>query len=158
VTEVFNVGAGFRRTARTERTAVFHRKRQLQPSIVPSPGEAPVVEITDANFLDRTAGHYTVVDFWAPWCAPCTTYRPVFHEAARQLGESATFGSCNVDESPFAHELLQIASIPTTVIFGPDGSELGRVTGVLTLDQLTGMARQLDQLREASVAGAEDDA
>jgi len=63
-----------------------------------------------------------------------------------------------VDENPFAHELLQIASIPATVIFGPDGSELGRVTGVLTLDQLTGMARQLDQLREASVAGAEDDA
>jgi thioredoxin-like negative regulator of GroEL len=73
----------------------------------------------------------------------------VFHEAARRLGDAATFGSCNVDEHPFARELLQIASIPTTVVFGPDGSELSRVTGVMTLDQLTGMVRHVEQLRDA---------
>jgi thioredoxin-like negative regulator of GroEL len=130
---------------------MFRRKRHLQRAVVPeaSTTEAPVVEITEANFLDRTADHYTVVDFWAPWCAPCTTYRPVFHEAARRLGDAATFGSCNVDEHPFARELLQIASIPTTVVFGPDGSELSRVTGVMTLDQLTGMVRHVEQLRDA---------
>ncbi len=130
---------------------MFRRKRHLQRAVVPeaSTTEDPVAEITDANFLDRTADHYTVVDFWAPWCAPCTTYRPVFHEAARRLGGAATFGSCNVDEHPFARELLQIASIPTTVIFGPDGSELSRVTGVMTLKQLTGIVRQLEQLHDA---------
>jgi thiol:disulfide interchange protein len=54
-----------------------------------------------------------------------------------------------VDEHPFARDLLQIASIPTTVIFGPDGSELTRVTGVMTLKQLTGIVRQLEQLHDA---------
>ncbi len=130
---------------------MFRRKRHLQPPIVSnaSLSDAPVVEITDANFLDLTSGHYTVVDFWAPWCAPCTAYRPVFHEAARRFGEAAIFGSCNVDESQFAGQLLQIASIPTTVIFAPDGSELSRVSGVMTLDQLSGIVRQLEQLRDA---------
>ncbi len=130
---------------------MFRRKRHLQPPIVSNAplNDAPVVEITDANFLDLTSGHYTVIDFWAPWCAPCTAYRPVFHEVARRFGEAAIFGSCNVDESQFARELLQIASIPTTVIFDPDGSELSRVSGVMTLDQLSGIVRQLEQLHDA---------
>ncbi len=100
---------------------------------------SPVVTIDDKNFLDLTAGCYTVVDFWAPWCGPCRSFAPLFGTAARLHPGGVRFGSCNVDDNPRTTALLGITSIPTLVVFEPSGSELRRHVGVLpprALDQL----------------------
>ena len=40
-----------------------------------------------------------VVDFWAPWCAPCRAMAPVFERAAQQLEPHARFVKLNTDKA-----------------------------------------------------------
>lgn len=106
----------------------------------PAGSESAVLVVDDANFFDETAGRYTVVDFWAPWCGPCRAFAPVFRDVASAHTGEVRFGACNVDQNPKTASLVGVRSIPTLVVFGPDGSEVGRHVGILSqraLEQLT---------------------
>ena len=95
--------------------------------------DAPAVDVVDdASFLEKTEGGWTIVDFWAGWCAPCRTFAPVFRAVAAAHDGPVRFGACDVEANPGVAQLLQIRSIPTLVVFGPDGSEVGRSTGVVS--------------------------
>lgn len=126
---------------------MFRRhRRDTRPAPVPSSDGSTatdrIVVVDDHNFFDRTTGGVTIVDFWAPWCAPCRNFAPIF-ESAASAHTALTFGKCNVDVSPKTAALLQIQSIPTLVVFGPDGSELGRVSGVLPRRRLDALIEEL---------------
>ena len=95
------------------------------------PAASALVEITDENFMAATEGGYTIVDCWAAWCAPCHQFAPIFTRVAAEYGDRIRFGALNVDDALAAAALLQVRSIPTVVVFGPDGSEIGRAQGVL---------------------------
>lgn len=107
------------------------------------PRQSAVVSVDDANFFDVTAGVYTVVDFWAPWCGPCRDFAPIFTSVANDHADRARFGSCNVDDNPKTAALLGITSIPTLVVFGPDGSEVGRHVGVVSRGSLEQIVARL---------------
>lgn len=134
---------------------MFRRTRHQHRQPTPAAGAAantapsPVVVIDDANFLEQTAGRVTVVDLWAPWCGPCLAFAPIFEAAAFDYDGRVSFGKCNVDANPNTAGLLQIQSIPTLVVFGPDGSELGRVAGAMPRRQLDAI---IDQVAPATTA------
>ena len=53
--------------------------------------------LTGDNFKEFiTKDSLSVVDFWAPWCAPCRMLTPILEEIENE--EIATFGKVNVDE------------------------------------------------------------
>jgi len=55
------------------------------------------------------------VDFWAPWCAPCRFFSPVF-EAASDKHPGVVFGKVNTEEEPELAGMFGIRSIPTLMI------------------------------------------
>lgn len=72
-----------------------------------------------------------LVEFGAPWCAPCLAMSPALNDLAREFAGVVHVGRVNVEEDPGAllaarHE---VHSIPTLVLFGRDGAPLARVVG-----------------------------
>ena len=123
-------------------------RRRTDEDRVPEagPGAAVVETIDHGNFLRSTSGRFTAVDFWASWCAPCRAFAPVFEEVAGRYDGRVAFGKCNVDANGPVAALLQIQSIPTVVLFGPDGSEIDRISGFLNRRQLERLViRALEQ-------------
>ena len=63
-----------------------------------------------------------LLDFWAPWCAPCRMVMPVVEEIARENGHIKV-GKVNIDEEPELASRFKVYSIPTLVVM-----QNGRIT------------------------------
>ena len=125
---------------------MLRRRRPPAEGLAPEPVDPAAVQvITDDTFMAATEGGYTIVDFWAGWCAPCKGFAPVFAAVASAHDGPVRFGSCDVDANPAAAQLLGIRSIPTLVVFGPDGSEVGRSTGLVSRGDLEATVQQLSR-------------
>jgi thioredoxin 1 len=105
-----------------------------------------VVELTKEDFVASIDGHpFAVVDFWAPWCAPCRAFAPVFAAAAGQHPD-VLFGKVNTEEQPELAAHFHIRSIPTLMIFRENIIVFAQA-GALpasALDEVLGAARSLD--------------
>jgi thioredoxin 1 len=90
---------------------------------------AVVAELNDGNFAETIAEGVTLVDFWAPWCAPCMMQGPIVEEVAKSVGEKAVVAKANVDEAPRAAAQFGIRAIPTVIVF-KDGKVAKQFVGV----------------------------
>ena len=70
-----------------------------------------------------------VVDFWAPWCAPCRSMAPAFVEAARQMEPKYRFVKVDTEQAQNLGARFNIRSIPTLMAF-KDGQLAGTRVGL----------------------------
>ncbi len=103
-----------------------------------------VVEITDANFETEILSSPTpaVIDFWAPWCAPCRAIAPTVEQLAGEFKGKVKFGKLNIDDHPGVPQRYDIRSIPTLLVF-----KAGNVVGMLVGS--ANKAKIEEQLRKA---------
>ncbi len=80
--------------------------------------------------IDRT-DLPVVVDFWAPWCAPCRTTRPILEDLAEEFAGRVDFLAVNADQAREVVQAHGIRGIPTVMSFR-NGALLTRVTGART--------------------------
>nr|MDP2192509.1 thioredoxin TrxC [Rhodoferax sp.] len=71
-----------------------------------------------------------LVDFWAPWCAPCRQMAPAFEQAAAQLEPKVRLVKVNTEEAEALGARFNIRSIPTLALFA-NGIEVARQAGAM---------------------------
>lgn len=76
-----------------------------------------------------------VIDFWAPWCAPCLSFAPVFAEAAASLEPQLRLAKVDTEAQPALAQRFGIRSIPTLLVLR-NGQEIARQAGALNGMQL----------------------
>ncbi|BCU68405.1 thiol reductase thioredoxin [Sulfolobales archaeon HS-7] len=95
---------------------ISSKLRELSSSV--RNNEVTLPEVTKTNISDiLSKNKVVVVDCWAPWCAPCHLYEPVFKRVATKYNGRAFFCRLNVDDNPELADQFQIMNIPTTLIF-----------------------------------------
>ena len=82
-----------------------------------------------------------LVDFWAPWCAPCRMMAPAFEEAATRLEPGVRLVKVNTEEAQDLAMQYRIRSIPTLVLF-KGGREVARSSGAMDAGSLVAWTRQ----------------
>ena len=106
------------------------------------------VTLTESNFNHEVlhSENPVLVDFWAPWCAPCQVMGPVINELAEEFQERAVVGKVNVDDHQEIAARYGIQSIPTLMIF-QNGEVKDQVVGTVPKGVL---AQKLTNLLQAA--------
>jgi thiol-disulfide isomerase/thioredoxin len=157
--------AAYDRTA-----ALLEERRARLRAIDPNSTETEPMRFTLTGLDGKTLtlaslkGSVVILDFWATWCQPCRVQHPMYEAVKQRFKDRSdvVFLAIDTDEdrtlvAPFLDQikwtrasvyfedglqrLLQVTSIPTTILFDKQGRVASRMTGFLPdkfVDQLSG--------------------
>jgi thioredoxin 1 len=94
-----------------------------------SPDMETVKLSTENDFQNTIMDGVALIDFNAPWCAPCRFQQPILKKLARQYEGRAIITEINVDENRQTAIRFGIQSIPTLILF-KNGNEIRRFIGL----------------------------
>ncbi len=105
---------------------------------------ANLLHVNDDNFETEVLNSDVpvLVDFWAPWCAPCKIVGPIVEAIAKEYSGRVRVAKVNTDENPNRAGSLGIRGIPTLIIF-KDGGEAERIVGAVPKQMLTEMIEKV---------------
>ena len=95
------------------------------------------LKITGENFKKEVleSDKAVLIDFWAPWCAPCRMMGPVIEKLAAEYDGKAKVGKVNVDEETELAQQFQVMSIPTIILM-KNGKVVSQLIGARPKEEL----------------------
>ncbi len=82
----------------------------------------------EQSVLARSKERPVVVDFWAPWCAPCRSLGPILEREVTALGGRVELAKVDVDQAPTLSSRFSVQGIPAVMAFR-DGEVVASFTG-----------------------------
>ena len=103
-----------------------------------------LIEISDATFEKDViqSSLPVIVDFWAPWCAPCKSFTPILEEIAEEFAGQVVIGKVNVDDNQITPRQFNIRSIPNLIFF-QNGQVINQSIGFQPKEQLVAAIKKI---------------
>jgi thioredoxin 1 len=95
-----------------------------------------IESLNSKDFETQIKNGVAMVDFGAPWCAPCRMQRPTIEQLAAQHIGKVMFAEVDVDENRQTAMEYGIMSIPTIILF-KEGKEIQRFVGLQPANALS---------------------
>ncbi len=92
---------------------------------------------TEENFDSEIIKYegLVLVDFWAPWCAPCRVVGPVVEEIADDNAGKMKVAKVNVDENQPLAQQYGIRGIPSLLFF-KNGEPVDMIVGAAAKESI----------------------
>jgi thioredoxin 1 len=100
------------------------------------------IKYSEQSFQELiNAKKVVLIDFHAPWCAPCKKMRPVIEKLAKEYKGKANVEKVDVEANKPITETYKVQTIPGFVLF-IEGQKVWSHTGMITYDELSKTLQQ----------------
>jgi len=95
-----------------------------------------VISLNEKNFEQFIKKYpYSIVDFWAPWCAPCKSMAPRLRRLSKIYKKRVAFAKIDIQKNKDMSKKYKISGIPLLIIF-KYGKKISSITGLKSVGDI----------------------